>query len=94
MSLCQVRALWFCPGLMDHLEPTACPFLEVRRTNVTKVTMATFSIVKTLEVFEYTGSSFFFLRCPPNQGRTSLVLPRFNGQFRKDRLSAFRTPPD
>ena len=43
---------------MDHLESTACPFLEGDRTDVTKIAMAPFSIVKTLDVFEHIGSSF------------------------------------
>ena len=44
---------------MDHLESTACPFLERHRTYVTKVTVATFTIVKTLDVFEHIRSGFF-----------------------------------
>ena len=44
---------------MDHLESTACPFLERHRTYVTKVTVATFTIVKTLDIFEHICSGFF-----------------------------------
>ncbi len=44
---------------MDHLESTACPFLESHRTYVTKVTVATLAAVKTLDVFEHIRSRFF-----------------------------------
>ena len=36
---------------MDSFVSTACPLLESHRTDVTKITMATFSIVKTFDVF-------------------------------------------
>jgi hypothetical protein len=44
---------------MDHLESTACPFLEGHRTDVTKVTVSTSAVVETFNVFEHIRSGFF-----------------------------------
>jgi hypothetical protein len=43
---------------MDHLESTACPFLEGHRTDVTKVTVTTTSVVETFNIFEHIRSGF------------------------------------
>ena len=59
-------AKWFCPGLMDNFVLTACPLLELHRTDVTKIVMATFTIVKTLDVLEQIG---------PRLGSSSVSYP-------------------
>jgi len=40
---------------MGSLVKTACPFLEGRRTDVTKIAVAAFSIVETLDAIEHIG---------------------------------------
>ena len=51
-------AQWFGPHLMDSFVLTACPLLELCRTDVTKITMTTFSIVKTFDVIKYISLRF------------------------------------
>ncbi len=51
---------------MDSFVLTACPLLELRRTDVTKIAMATFTIVKTLDVIEQIG---------PCLGSSSVAYP-------------------
>jgi len=43
---------WFCPGLMDSFIKTACLLFKSHRTDITKITVTAFSIIKTLDVFE------------------------------------------
>ena len=40
---------------MDSFVKTACLLLEFHRADVTKITTATFSIVKALDVFKHIG---------------------------------------
>ena len=40
---------------MDSFVKTACPLLESHRTDVTKIAVAAFSIVKALDVIEHIG---------------------------------------
>ena len=57
VQVCQELGIWFCHGLMDSFVSTDCPFLERHRADVTKIAIAAYSIIKTLDVFEYISSS-------------------------------------
>jgi hypothetical protein len=43
---------WFDPGLMDRLKLVLVTLLKHSRTNVTKITMSTFSIIEALNVIK------------------------------------------
>ena len=49
---------WSCPGLLDSFIKTACLVFKSHRADVTKITVAAFPIVKTLNVIEHIGLSF------------------------------------
>ena len=50
--------LWFCLDLVDRFVKAACPLLESRRADITKIAVAAFSIVKALDVIEHIGPGF------------------------------------
>ena len=49
---------WFDPGLMDRLKLVLVSFLKSNWTDITKITMTTFAIVKTFDVIKYISLRF------------------------------------
>ena len=47
-----ISGIWFCNALMDRFVSTGGHLLERRWTDVTKIAMTAFSIIKTLDVFK------------------------------------------